>query len=347
MVPGLIPDTTKFYDELDVLYEEAYDLLVHYKKLSKIFSSTKKNLTPSHENLEKRKNEINKSLKYYLESLAKRQKTNLQTNNPLRNKAMFQIEVVDKLKSLRTELAAIDKRMKTEKNISKDYLLDHEKVYLKSKEVLRARKISLLERINRIKSLLKKQLKDKFKNYIKANFDRRYIGNDPEYKYTGNHIIKSLESGVISEKAAKKSKQINNIQSLNNVSDRKTQMEIEIEMVKLEEVAKKMNEYEDLFIDKIKKIIDKESNSDVKRLLFEDVKREKRNKNFQVILNNKGKPVEEVITDYKRTALKEFLKSGDTYPKYEKEIAKYNNIVIALFKKHDHILKKIEKLKQK
>ena len=347
MVAVSKPDTSKLYDELSDLYEGAYDLLVGYKKTSKIFSNIKKNLTPSHQNSEKTKNEISKSIKFYLESLKKRERTNLQTNNPLRNQAMYQIQVLDKVKSLQTELAALDKRMKAEKNIDNLYLLDHEKIFLKSKEALRAEKIVLLQRIDRIKSLLKKQLKERFNNYMYSNFDTRYFGEDPDYQnYTGKDIIKFLESGPVSEKAAKKSKQINNIKSLENVSNRKTQMEIEIEMIKLESVVKKYNEYEKLFIDKIEKIINKESDSDVKRLLFKVVKREKRNKNFQVITDNQGNPVEEEIIDIKRDKFKEFLNSGNTYPKYKKEIARYKKQIDQLNKKHNYILKKIDKLKK-
>jgi hypothetical protein len=333
--------------KLNELYKEGNSLLVSYKKLSKLFSDEKKKKTSSNGNLEKRKEEISKDLKFYLEFLAKREKTNLQTNTPLANKAKNQIRLVTQIRLLRTELAAIDKRMKSEKNINNIYLLDHEKVFLKSKEVLRERKIDLLDKINKLKSLLRKKLKDKFKNYIRENFDSRVFGDDPDYKFTGKHIIKFLESGPISEKAAKKSKQINDLKSLENVSDRKAQMEIEIEMVKLETVVKKMNEFENLFIDKIIKIIDKENDSDMKRKLFKVVKREKRNQDFKVILNNKGKPIEEEIVDFNKKALKEFLDSGDTYPKYKKEIARFKEIHSNLAKKHENILKKLDKLKKK
>jgi hypothetical protein len=341
------PDTSKLYDGLSDLYEKAYDLLVHYKKLSKDFSNVKKNLNPSQENSEKKKNEISKNLKFYLGFLAEREKTNLQTNTALANKARNQIRLVGQIRSLRTELAALDKRMKAEKNIDNLYLLDHEKIFLKSKEALRAEKIVLLQRIDRIKLLLKNKLKERFNNYMYSNFDTRYFGEDPDYQnYTGKDIINFLESGPVSEKAAKKSKQINNIKSLENVSNRKTQMEIEIEMIKLESVVKKYNEYEKLFIDKINNIINKERDSDLKRLLFKEVKREKRNNNFVVITDIQGNPVEEKIIDIRRDKFNEFLNSGNTYPKYKKEIAKYKKQIEQLNKKHNYYIKKIDKLKK-
>lgn len=346
MAPSSNPDTSNLYNILSKLYEDGNDLLVEYKKISKIFSDRKKNLTNPHENLEKAKKNINKEIKYYLDSLEEVHKRK-NYNVEFRNKAIYQVQVIDKVKLLRAELAAIDKRMKTEKNISKDYLLDHEKVFLKSKQVLRARKIDLLDKINKIKLLLKKKLKEKFKSYIISNFDSRVFGNDPDYKNNGKRIIKFLEAGEISEKAAKKSKQINDIKSLENVSDRKTQMEIQIEIVKLESVVKKKNEYKNLLIDKIKKIIDKESDSDMKRKLFRLVKREKRNKKFEVITNNQGNPVEEEVVDIRPNAFEEFLASGNTYPKYKKEIARYNEKIDKLDKKQNYILKKIDKLEKK
>jgi hypothetical protein len=346
MAPSSNPDTSNLYNILSKLYEDGNDLLVSYKRMSKIFSDIKKNLANPHENLEKAKKNINKEIKYYLDSLEEVHKRK-NYNVGSRNKAIYEKKVIDQLELLRAELAAIDKRMKTEKNISKVYLLDHEKVFLKSKKVLRVRKIDLLDKINKIKLLLRKKLKEKFEGYIISNFDSRVFGNDPNYKNNGKCIIKFLKAGEISERAAKKSKQINDLKTLENVSDRKTQMEIQIEMVKLESVVKKKNEYKNLLIDKIKKIIDKESDSDMKRKLFRLVTRQKRNKKFEVITNNKGNPVEEKVVDIRPNAFEEFLDSGNTYPKYKNEIDKYNLKVEKLENKQKMILRKIDKLKEK
>ena len=104
---------------------------------------------------------------------------------------------------------------------------------MKLKKILRAKSI------NELKLLLKKQLKERFDNYMYSNFDTRVFGDDPDYQdYTGKHIIKFLKAGAISEKAAEKSKQINDLKSLENISDRKAQIELQIELVKLADVKK-------------------------------------------------------------------------------------------------------------
>jgi len=322
MDPSSNPDTSNLVKILSKLYEDANDLLVSYKKISKLFSDKKKNLNNPHENLEKVKKNINKQIKYYLDSIEEVRKRK-SYNIGSQNKAKYEKQVKEQLELLRAELAAIDKRMKTEKNISKDYLLDHEKVFLKSKEVLRARKIDLLDKINKIKLLLRKKLKEKFKRYIISNFDRRVFGNDPNYKNNGKRIINFLKAGAISERAAKKSKQINDLKSLENVSDRKTQMEIEIELIKLGDVQKKYKEYENLFINKIKKIIDDKDDDMMKYRLFK-------------VQNNK------VVI--KPTEFKEFLSSTTEKSIYQKEIDNYNLKVQKLENKYKMLNRKIAKL---
>lgn len=323
MVAASKPDTSKLYNELSKLYENGYDLLVKYKKLSKSFSDKKKNLSPSHENLEKTKKKINQELKNYLDSLEEVHKKK-NSNDDLRKKAIYQVQVIDKVKLLRAELAALNDRMKTEKNNSNQYLLHNEKLFLKSKEILRAKKIDLLDKINRVKLLLKKQLKERFNNYMYSNFDTRVFGDDPDYQnYTGKDIIKFLKSGPISEKAAKKSKQINDLYSLKNVSDRKAQMELQIELVKLGDVQKKYKEYENLFINKIKKIINDEDDDMMKSRLF-------------TVKNNK------VVI--KPTELNEFLNSTTEKSIYQKEIDNYNLKVQKLENKHKMLHRKIAKL---
>ena len=52
------------------------------------------------------------------------------------------------------------------------------------------------------------------------------------------------------------------------------------------------------------------------------------------------------VIDIKRDKFKEFLNSGNTYPKYKKEIARYKKQIDQLNKKHNYILKKIDKLKK-
>ena len=302
-------DTKKLYNKLSKLYENGYDLLVNYKKLSKRFTDKKKNLSPSHKNLEIKKEKIKEELKEYLNSLQKLEK------------GEHQKEMKDKVTSLKFEVIAIDQRIKTEKNESKNYILYNEKLFLKSKKILRVRKIYLLKSINELKLLLKKQLKERFDNYIHSNFDTRVFGNDPDYQdYTGKHIIKFLKAGAISEKAAKKAKQINDLESLENISDRKAQMELQIELVKLGDIRKKYKEYEKLFINEIKKIISEEDDDMMKSRLFK-------------VVNNK------IVI--KPTEFDEFLDSTTQEPIYQNKIDEYKLKVKKLENKHKKLVKKI------
>jgi hypothetical protein len=138
-------------------------------------------------------------------------------------------------------------------------------------------------------------------------------------------IIKFLKAGAISEKAAKKSKQINDLKSLENISDRKAQMELQIELVKLGDVQKKYKEYENLFINKIMKIIQKEDDDMMKYRLFK-------------VVNNK------VVI--KPTEFDDFLSSTTEKSIYQKEIDKYNLKVEKLENKHKMLVNKINKLQK-
>ena len=163
-----------------------------------------------------------------------------------------------------------------------------------------------------------------------SNFDTRVfggaLGEDPDYQnYTGKDIIRFLKAGPISEKAAKKSKQINDLKSIENVSDRKAQMELQIELVKLEDLRKKYKEYENLFINTIKKIIIEEDDHIMKSRLFKQ-------KNNKLVI--------------KLDELDKFIDSTTEKSIYQKEIDKYNLKVQKLGNKHKMLHKKIDKLQE-
>jgi hypothetical protein len=309
---------------LDKLIHKSFDNFVNYKITAKKFDDTKKLMEKDLDI-----NEILRKIEYYKEKQIELGKVKMPESN--------KVLAYNKLREQQKKYAELLKHVK--ENNSNKYLIELEKNFLKGKELFREDKIVLLARINKLLMSLKKKMGvAKYKQFISELYLNKLTDKTNTYTYTVKTIMKHLKSGLISYEASKKSKHLNNIKSRKDVMNRKTQMEIEIEMIKLKDVVKKFDKYEKLFIDKIKKIIDREDDDMMKQRLFQVVTINKRNKN--------GKVVKKEVIEVKPTEFKNFISSTNQSSKYYKEIDKYKLILAELFEKDKSIRNRITKLKR-
>jgi len=309
---------------LDKLIHKSFDNFVNYKITAKKFDDTKKLMEKDLDI-----NEILRKIEYYKEKQIELGKFKMPESN--------KVLAYNKLREQQKKYAELLKHVK--ENNSNKYLIELEKNFLKGKELFREDKIVLLARINKLLMSLKKKMGvAKYKQFISELYLNKLTDKTNTYTYTVKTIMKHLKSGLISYEASKKSKHLNNIKSRKDVMNRKTQMEIEIEMIKLKDVVKKFDKYEKLFIDKIKKIIDREDDDMMKQRLFQVVTINKRNKN--------GKVVKKEVVEVKPTEFKNFISSTNESSKYHKEIDKYKLILAELFEKDKSIRNRITKLKR-
>jgi len=277
--------------------------------------------------------EIKKKIEYYKEKekeLDKKQRLNKNGKSISEFAQLLQEYRGQKLNWMKLEKMV-------QSNNTDQWWIDLETAFLKEKEIFRENKIKLLEKINKILMSLKKKMGKNYKEFIKELYLNKLTDDTNTYTYTVKTIMKHLASGPISENAAKKSKKLNELKSRKNIYNRKTQMEIEIEMIKLKDVVEKFGKYEKLFIDRIKKIIDREDDDMMKQRLFQVVTINKINKN--------GKVVKKEVIEVKPTEFKNFISSTNQSSKYHKEIDKYKLILAELFEKDKSIRNRITKLK--
>jgi hypothetical protein len=309
-----MPDVSEIQQRLKKLIEASFDSFVEYKKAATTFDAAKKLLEKDLDI-----DEIKKEIEYFKEQHKKLDKVNM----PLSNKA----SAFAKLREQQKKYAEL--LTHAQKNNSDRYLVGLEKNFLKSKEKFREKKIVLLEKINELKLKLNKMMGPaNYKEYINQLYTNTLTDDTNTYTYSVKTIMKHLESGPVSKNAAEKSIKLNAIKSRKNVKNRKTQMEIEIEMIKLKKVVEKYGKYKELFIDKIWKIIHKEDDDMMKARLFKKVK-----------LGNKE------VVDIKPKEFEEFLSSTNLPSYYQKEVDKYNLILNELNEKNKYIREKLAKLK--
>lgn len=308
---------------LDKLIQKSFDSFVNYKKSAKTFDDSKKLMEKDLDI-----NEILRKIEYYKEKQKELEKVKM----PASDKVL----AYNKLREQQKKYATLLKHVK--ENNSDKWLIDLEKNFLKGKEIFRENKLVLLEKINKILMSLKKKMgPTKYKQFIKQLYLNKLTDKTNTYTYSVKTIMKHLASGLISEKASKKSKHLNEIKSRKDVKNRKIEMEIEIEMIKIKNVVEKIGKHKQIFIDRIKKIIDKEDDDMMKQRLFQVITVNKKNKN--------GKVVKKKIVDVKPTEFSKFISSKNQSSKYQKEIDKYNLIIDKLFEKNKSIRKRIAKLK--
>jgi len=323
-------DVSKLQQKLDDLIHKSFDSFVSYKKAAKNYEDKKKILERDLDT-----DHIEKMLK-----LVQSQKKQLnKTGIPLNSKVSLYKKFEEQ------EIFYIDFLKHRNENNTDQWWIDLETAFLKDKEIFRENKIKLLEKINKILMSLKKKMGENYKEFIKELYLNKLTDDTNTYTYTVKTIMKHLASGQISENAAKKSKKLNELQSRKNIYNRKTQMEIEIEMIKLKNVVEKEEKYKILFKDKIKKIIDNKDDKKIKNKLFKIVTVNKRNKELKIITNKNGKAIKEEIIYINPEEFDKFIGSKNQNIEYQNEIDKYNEKLKILIDKKKFIENKITKLK--
>jgi hypothetical protein len=321
---------------LNQLIESGFNSLVSYKTSSKSYNDMKKLME---KNLDV--TEIINKIKFYKEQIKKLRKVNLPLNqkDSLFNK--YENELKKYIKLLKH----------TQENNSNKWLVEVEKKFLKEKEIFRNTKIIILSAIEKIITQLKINMgEDKFREYKNKLYLKTFTDDTNVYTYSVKTIMNYLKSGPISEESSKKSKQINELSTRKNVKNRKNQMEHEILMIKMQKILKKISNLHIQFIKKIKKIIEREDDTNLRRKLFHIIRREKRNDNFQVITNASGNPVMEEIEEINLPEFDKFISSQfqPTIPQteiYQPEIDKYRLKRVKLLDKATSLEKNMAKLK--
>ena len=227
--------------ELEQAIKDGVDLFKYYKALSNDFQEKK--------DFEKYfKNKLNKVLGRRI-GISKRK---------LGPKKLGESDI--KLSNLlNSELANKEKDLKSEKNKyeknPEEYIVNSTKKFLKEKEKIRKEKIRILSRIKLALSKLKKNMiAPDIKKYIKYIYDQRYNIADNK-QITFKKLMNHLESGEITEEASKKTKQIEELKTINNIEYRKSEIEYEINKLKKNKEKKPNLQNEKIhLLDEISKI---------------------------------------------------------------------------------------------
>ena len=222
---------------------------------------------------------------------------------------------------LNSELANKEKDLKSEKNKyeknPEEYIVNSTKKFLKEKEKIRKEKIRILSRIKLALSQLKKNMiAPDIKKYIKYIYDQRYNIADNK-QITFKKLMNHLESGEITEEASKKTKQIDELKTINNIEYRKSEIEYEINKLKKNKEKKLQNKKSKLQNEKIILL------DEISKIRLEIIK----------IYENKlvGVPLPPKFEDVIKVLKSQSLSDKDT-KKYEKLKQKYKELVSKLKK---------------
>jgi hypothetical protein len=314
-------DVSKLQQKLDVLIHKSFDSFVSYKKKAKNYDDSKKLLERDLET-------------DYVEKLLKTVQSQLENLKSVD----FSNSKMPLYKKFKEQERMYKEFLKhKEENNTDQWWINLETAFLKDKEKFRENKIKLLEKINKILMSLKKKMGANYREFIKELYLIKLTDDTNTYTYTVKTIMKHLKSGPISANAAKKSKKLNELQSRKNIYNRKTQMEIEIEMIKLNNLLEKEKKYKNLLREKIKKIIDNKDDKKIKNKLFKIVTINNTNKN--------GKAIKEIISYVVPEEFDKFIGSKNQNIEYQNEIDKYNEKLIKLIDEKKFITNKIAKLK--
>ncbi len=228
-------DNIKYYKkELEEAIKDGVELFKHYKEISKEFQEKQKILMNNTElkkelaNLKEKYDEVKKNINAERRKIIENNKSTVIKQLHYKNTEVKEKELKNKY-----EKELINRKEAHEK-LSKMYLVNYDKKFLKDKEKIRKEKIRILSRIKiALAELKKKMFVPEFKEFIKyLNADSYNIAENKQITF--KKLMHHLESGEITEEAAKKTKKINELQSINNIDSRKSEIEYEIEKLKKE-----------------------------------------------------------------------------------------------------------------
>ena len=264
--------------ELENVIESGFELFKEYKEISKEYK-------------EQRQLETNyifdNILKSELELIRnKRKGLNARTNLPTEIKVKKILQLANEEKRVKSKQYRESYEKMTELS-----LVNSNKKFLKEKEKIRKIKKKILTSIKTILSQLKKKIDDKdFRQLVKDIYKTTYPLSNGK-KITFKTLMHHLESGEISEEVAKakNTKQIDQLESIKNIANRKKQMEIGITK---KEIEKLLKEY-DKTLESLKKIAaikfpNKEiTNNDISSLLEKKYNKEN-SEEYKKIINKLG-----------------------------------------------------------
>jgi hypothetical protein len=224
----------KYYkEELEKAIEDGVELFKYYKEISKDFQKRQKNLV----NNTDLKNKINKIVERR-KGISKRKLNKKLSESDIKLSNLLNAELAKE-----EELLKSNQYKQKHNKITEFSLVDSEKIFLKEKEKIRKEKKRILSRIKIALSQLKKKMfKNEFTDFIKYLKQEIYDVSTNK-TITFKKLMNHLEAGEITEEAAKRTKKINDLKTLNNIDNRKSEIEYEIEKLKKEKKnSKKENE---------------------------------------------------------------------------------------------------------
>ena len=238
-------DIKSYKEKLEKAIEDGVKLFKHYKEISKDFQNMQKKLMNNQElkkisaNLKQKYDEEKKSIVERRIKILKRRQS-ISRPSDIKHSNSLNSELENKERDLKNKYEKeLIKRKEAYEKLSEIYLVNSDKTFLKEKEKIRKKKIRILSRIkSALAQLKKKMFVPEFKDFIKYIYSESYNTVDGK-EITFKKLMHHLESGEITEEAAKKTKKINELQTINNIDNRKSEIEYEIDKIKKE---KKKNE---------------------------------------------------------------------------------------------------------
>jgi hypothetical protein len=217
-------------NEFEEAIKKSVELFKHYKEISKEFQKQQKIIRNNSDFESFLKNKINKIVERRKGILKRKQSGKLsEADKKLSN--LLNSELANEEKMLRSDEYK-DKYRNEYNKLSEIYLVNSDKKFLKEKEKIRKMKKIILKKIKVALSQLKKKMfVPEFKEFIKYIHNESYDTVNGK-ELTFKKLMNYLESGEISEEAAKKTKQINELETINNIDYRKSEIEYEINKLK-------------------------------------------------------------------------------------------------------------------
>jgi hypothetical protein len=245
-------DVKKLMGKLRGAINSGIELFKKYKEISKAYQEEKKKIRNNNSN--NKSNEFEKNIKNKLDKIHERREAIL--NRKVRKNLT---ESETKLSNLlNAELANDEKKLISNRNkysnyerISKNSLVDFNKSFLKYKKEIIKDKKKILSNILKIGT----QLRDiiglsEFEKLIKKLEKTKYeVSNNKTITF--KTLMHHLDSARISEEVAKTVKNIDELGSIKNITNRKIQMEIGIKKKEIENLLKRYNNILEL----LKKIV--------------------------------------------------------------------------------------------
>ena len=234
-------DVKLLINELEKTIDDGVELFKYYKDISKDFQEQQKNLMNNEEskkifaNLKQKYDEEMKLIMAQRKGILKRRQSKKLSESDEKLSKLLNAELENKEKALENNYKKeLINRKEARKKLSDMYVVPYEKIFLKEKEKIRVEKKRILSRIKIALSQLKnKMFKNEFTDFIKYLKQEIYdVSTNKTITFT--KLMNHLESGEITEEAAKRTKKINDLKTINNIEFRKSEIEYEIEKVKKE-----------------------------------------------------------------------------------------------------------------